>query len=121
MLPTPTESNTPQPMPSVQLPNEPIQPLATTPAPAPSAPASSAPEWPEAPEPPTHHAAPEPPPAEPGDPDNGPHTSRSTIENWMAELRSSRRRTGKPDEGRHHGGDGRTVSVNELLRRRDQE
>jgi RND superfamily putative drug exporter len=65
----------------------------------------------------SHHAAPE---AEPGDPDNGPPTTRSTIENWMAELRSSRR-TGNPDEGRHHSGDGRTVSVNELLRRRDQE
>ncbi|NEW38605.1 MMPL family transporter [Nocardia cyriacigeorgica] len=47
--------------------------------------------------------------------------SRSSIENWMAELRSSRRRTPPPDEGRHHSGDGRTVSVNELLRRRESE
>ncbi|WP_280233809.1 MMPL family transporter [Nocardia cyriacigeorgica] len=47
--------------------------------------------------------------------------SRSSIENWMAELRSSRRRTPPPDQGRHHSGDGRTVSVNELLRRRDSE
>jgi hypothetical protein len=69
---------------------------------------------------PTHHTAPEAPEAEPTEPDNGPPTTRSTIENWMAELRSSRR-TGTPDEGRHHSGDGRTVSVNELLRRRDQE
>ncbi|NEW28536.1 MMPL family transporter [Nocardia cyriacigeorgica] len=53
--------------------------------------------------------------AEPGD------DSRSSIENWMAELRSSRRRTPPPDQGRHHSGDGRTVSVNELLRRRESE
>ncbi|MET7771343.1 MMPL family transporter [Nocardia sp. NPDC005366] len=51
-----------------------------------------------------------------------PEENRSSIENWMAELRSSRRRVvSNADEGRHHGGDGRTVSVNELLRRRDGE
>ncbi|SLI49934.1 Uncharacterised protein [Mycobacteroides abscessus subsp. abscessus] len=33
----------------------------------------------------------------------------------MAELRSSRRRSTGGDEGRHHSGDGRSVSVNELL------
>ncbi|MFE7796719.1 MMPL family transporter [Nocardia sp. NPDC057440] len=88
-------------------------PMPATPAPAPAA--STPPDHR------THHAAPENPAAtHPDEPDNGPPTTRSTIENWMAELRSSRR-TGKPDEGRHHGGDGRTVSVNELLRRRDQE
>ncbi|MFD3510657.1 MMPL family transporter [Nocardia sp. NPDC058666] len=44
--------------------------------------------------------------------------TRNEIENWMAQLRSSRRGT-PADEGRHHGGEGRTVSVNELLRRRE--
>ncbi|WP_280449192.1 MMPL family transporter [Nocardia brasiliensis] len=63
------------------------------------------------------HGAPE-VAAEPDDP------NRNSIENWMAELRSSRRggkAPGKAEEGRHSGGDGRTVSVNELLRRRDTE
>ncbi|MGO4616121.1 MMPL family transporter [Nocardia sp. 2TAF39] len=68
---------------------------------------------------PTHHAAPNAEPTE--ESAAGPDSNRSSIENWMAELRSSRRPIGKPDEGRHHGGDGRTVSVNELLRRRDRE
>lgn len=63
---------------------------------------------------PTDHRAAEPGPAE---------GNRNSIEDWMAELRSSRRRLYPPvdDEGRHHSGDGRTVSVNELLRRREQE
>ncbi|WP_174375450.1 hypothetical protein [Nocardia higoensis] len=50
----------------------------------------------------------------------------------MAELRSSRRRTqaaddesrgSQPgaDEGRHHSGDDQSVSVDELLRRQDDE
>ncbi|WP_280260932.1 MMPL family transporter [Nocardia abscessus] len=74
---------------------------------------------PEAPAAPAHRA-PEPEP--PVEPNNGPDTTnRSSIESWMAELRSSRRHIGRPEEGRHHGGDGRTVSVNELLRRRDRE
>lgn len=49
--------------------------------------------------------------------------SRNEIENWMAQLRSSRRGTTTPadDEGRHHGNEGRTVSVNELLRRREDD
>ncbi|MFI8971663.1 MMPL family transporter [Nocardia asteroides] len=49
--------------------------------------------------------------------------SRNEIENWMAQLRSSRRGTAAPadDEGRHHGNEGRTVSVNELLRRREDD
>ncbi|GGN98530.1 hypothetical protein GCM10011610_65630 [Nocardia rhizosphaerihabitans] len=47
--------------------------------------------------------------------------SRNEIENWMAQLRSSRRGSAA-DEGRHqHGGEGRTVSVNELLRRREDD
>lgn len=68
---------------------------------------------------PTHHAAPSDEPT--AESAAGPDSNRSSIENWMAELRSSRRPIGKPDEGRHHGGDGRTVSVNKLLRRRDRE
>ncbi|WP_338039814.1 MMPL family transporter [Nocardia mangyaensis] len=47
-------------------------------------------------------------------------THRNEIENWMAQLRSSRRGS-TADEGRHHGNEGRTVSVNELLRRREDE
>ncbi|WP_162272788.1 hypothetical protein, partial [Nocardia lijiangensis] len=50
-----------------------------------------------------------------------PNDNRTSIENWMAELRSSRRRIADSDEGRHHSGDGRSVSVNELLRRRDED
>ncbi|MFC8044874.1 MMPL family transporter [Nocardia sp. NPDC057353] len=45
---------------------------------------------------------------------------RNSIEDWMAELRSSRRRITAAEEPRA-GDDGRTVSVNELLRRRDGE
>ncbi|WP_040829110.1 MMPL family transporter [Nocardia jiangxiensis] len=50
--------------------------------------------------------------------------SRSSIEQWMADLRSSRNRPAQPentDEGKHHGGSNRTVSVNELLRRQNRE
>ncbi|UGT59095.1 MMPL family transporter [Nocardia asteroides] len=51
----------------------------------------------------------------------GPGTDgRNSIEDWMAELRSSRRRITAAEEPRA-GDDGRTVSVNELLRRRDGE
>ncbi|MFC8526360.1 MMPL family transporter [Nocardia sp. NPDC057227] len=51
----------------------------------------------------------------------GPGTDgRNSIEDWMAELRSSRRRITAAEEPRT-GDDGRTVSVNELLRRRDGE
>ncbi|WP_455749854.1 hypothetical protein [Nocardia salmonicida] len=49
-----------------------------------------------------------------------PADTRNEIENWMAQLRSSRRGTAE-DEGRHHGNEGRTVSVNELLRRREDD
>ncbi|MGW4249695.1 MMPL family transporter, partial [Nocardia sp. NPDC004722] len=59
---------------------------------------------------PAHHAAAEPPPGE-----------RSSIEQWMSDLRSARRRP-KPDEdAKHRGGEGRQVSVNELLRRQDRD
>ncbi|WP_406234484.1 MMPL family transporter [Nocardia sp. NBC_01009] len=107
---TPSIATTPVPMPSTRATQPPVPPTPAAPVPTASAPIDH----------PTHHAAPENPAAPHDEPDNGPPTTRSTIESWMAELRSSRR-TGKPDEGRHHGGDGRTVSVNELLRRRDQE
>ncbi|MBU3066219.1 MMPL family transporter [Nocardia sp. NEAU-G5] len=48
---------------------------------------------------------------------------RSSIEQWMADLRSSRRRSleSDPDEGKHHDSGNRTVSVNELLRRQNRE
>ncbi|WP_067466183.1 MMPL family transporter [Nocardia amamiensis] len=65
------------------------------------------------------HRAPETGPT--AEPDNGPDTNRSSIENWMAELRSSRRQSVRHSEGRHHDSEGRTVSVNELLRRRERE
>ncbi len=41
----------------------------------------------------------------------------------MSDLRSSRRRanTPDPDEGKHTGAPGRTVSVNELLRRQNRD
>ncbi|MEU7767046.1 MMPL family transporter [Nocardia sp. NPDC049190] len=80
-------------------------------------PATSPPEpRPPAPDTPADRAT-----AEDGDSaESGPNTTRSSIESWMAELRSSRRGIGRPDEGRHHD-DGRTVSVNELLRRRDRD
>ncbi|WP_438944095.1 MMPL family transporter [Nocardia blacklockiae] len=49
-------------------------------------------------------------------------SERNTIERWMADLRSSRRRPEPgPDEGKHSGGAGRTVSVNELLRRQNRD
>ncbi|MFE3546567.1 MMPL family transporter [Nocardia sp. NPDC059177] len=46
--------------------------------------------------------------------------NRDEIENWMAQLRSSRRGTAA-DDSRHTGNEGRTVSVNELLRRREDD
>ncbi|WP_067884517.1 MMPL family transporter [Nocardia vaccinii] len=65
---------------------------------------------------PTTHAAPA---------DSRQEASRSSIEQWMADLRSSRNRPTQPgdsEEGRHHGGgSNRTVSVNELLRRQNRE
>ncbi|WP_433563734.1 MMPL family transporter [Nocardia sp. CA-151230] len=64
---------------------------------------------------PTHHAAQD-------APQDG--AGRSSIEQWMSDLRSSRRRppAENPDEdAKHRGGDGRTVSVNELLRRQNHD
>ncbi|MEU1957402.1 hypothetical protein ABZ510_36845, partial [Nocardia rhamnosiphila] len=49
---------------------------------------------------------------------------RNSIESWMAGLRSARRQqAGMPadDSGRHQQNEGRSVSVNELLRRREQD
>ncbi|MBF6394407.1 MMPL family transporter [Nocardia cyriacigeorgica] len=114
--PLPGSSST-EPAPSPEPPHAAPRPLlhrvstpgaSASPAPAPDESATT-----EVPAQPSDSAqTPEP---EPGD------DSRSSIENWMAELRSSRRRTPPPDQGRHHSGDGRTVSVNELLRRRESE
>ncbi|MFB7720392.1 MMPL family transporter [Nocardia sp. NPDC056100] len=67
---------------------------------------------------PAHHAAEDQPQQGPG---------RSSIEQWMSDLRTARKRPGKAeaedvdDEGKHRGGDGRTVSVNELLRRQNRD
>ncbi|MFC9996487.1 MMPL family transporter [Nocardia sp. NPDC127526] len=62
---------------------------------------------------PTHHSVDDQPQAGGG---------RSSIEQWMSDLRSAKRRPGKPDdEGKHRGGEGRTVSVNELLRRQNRD
>ncbi len=62
--------------------------------------------------------SPDPAPGEPVQDAN-----RSSIEQWMADLRSSRRRStaADPDEGKHHDGGNRTVSVNELLRRQNRD
>ncbi|WP_067720752.1 MMPL family transporter [Nocardia yamanashiensis] len=61
---------------------------------------------------PTHHSV-----------DDAPQGGRSSnIEQWMSDLRSARRRPEKTDdEGKHRGGEGRTVSVNELLRRQNHD
>ncbi|MEU4316458.1 MMPL family transporter [Nocardia sp. NPDC024068] len=63
--------------------------------------------------------------AEPPEPQQNPDgRERNSIESWMAGLRSARRQqAGTPaeDTGRHQHGEGRSVSVNELLRRRDQD
>ncbi|WP_431968358.1 MMPL family transporter [Nocardia sp. bgisy134] len=69
----------------------------------------------------THHRAPAEHAASDGSASETPADNRTSIENWMAELRSSRRHIADSDEGRHHSGDGRSVSVNELLRRHDED
>ncbi|MEV4130145.1 MMPL family transporter [Nocardia sp. NPDC049707] len=109
----------PRPVPTISESAEPTRPI--PPAPAPTLMPTPSPVQPmpiPASDHPAHRAAPEQPAVSN---DDVPDENRSSIENWMAELRSSRRRIGKPDEGRHHSTDGRTVSVNELLRRRDRE
>ncbi|MGY2039632.1 MULTISPECIES: MMPL family transporter [Nocardia] len=113
--PVPRPTHTPEARPLSAISQDPTVDLARQPAASREA-RYSPPEAPGAPA----HRAPEPEP--PVEPNNGPDTTnRSSIESWMAELRSSRRHIGRPEEGRHHSGDGRTVSVNELLRRRDRE
>ncbi|BDT89804.1 MMPL family transporter [Nocardia cyriacigeorgica] len=108
--PLPESSTEPAPAPEPQEPPRPLLPRVSTPGASPAPDESSTTEVPA-----QQSDSTQAPEAEAGD-DN-----RSSIENWMAELRSSRRRTPPPDQGRHHSGDGRTVSVNELLRRRDSE
>ncbi|MFI2231499.1 MMPL family transporter [Nocardia testacea] len=59
-----------------------------------------------------------------GPQDNADPRERNSIESWMAGLRSARRQqAGMPadDSGRHQQSEGRSVSVNELLRRREQD
>ncbi|MGY4098304.1 MMPL family transporter [Nocardia sp. R16R-3T] len=103
----------PRQIPTISEAAEPTRPIPPSPTP-PSPPVQPT----QIPDHPTHHAAPQRPAASN---DDAAEENRSSIENWMAELRSNRRRIGHPDEGRHHSADGRTVSVNELLRRRDRE
>ncbi|MEU8895427.1 MMPL family transporter [Nocardia sp. NPDC048505] len=105
--PDPTRPRVAPPVPSPELARR------VPPAPEPE-PANTEPFTPEPQAQPTHHHAAE-------EPDATPDDSRSSIENWMAELRSSRRRIAGAEPGRHSGADGRTVSVNELLRRREEE
>ncbi|WP_372465715.1 MMPL family transporter [Nocardia spumae] len=47
--------------------------------------------------------------------------NRNNIEQWMADLRSSRRRPEPEDEDAKNHNSGRTVSVNELLRRQNRD
>ncbi|WP_067694905.1 MMPL family transporter [Nocardia jejuensis] len=82
-------------------------------------PSESSPPEPVAEEPhPTHHSVEDQPPTGEG---------RGSIEQWMSDLRSARRRADKEeedDEGKHRGGaetPSRTVSVNELLRRQNRD
>ncbi|WP_063047862.1 MMPL family transporter [Nocardia pseudovaccinii] len=107
----------PRPIPTISGASEPTRPIPPAPTPTPPPPPVQQTPIP-ASDHPTHHA-----PSERPAPSNDDVSdeNRSSIENWMAELRSNRRRIGQPDEGRHHSADGRTVSVNELLRRRDRE
>nr|WP_246461410.1 MMPL family transporter [Nocardia transvalensis] len=105
-----------------------LPPQPKTPPPVAPHPASRAQQFPHE-EPAPHHEseapAPDPAPApeeHPADPPEAGDTSRNSIERWMADLRSSRRRPEPdPDEGKHHGTPGRTVSVNELLRRQNRD
>ncbi|AYF75999.1 RND transporter [Nocardia yunnanensis] len=79
------------------------------------------------PEQPADSAATEEHPASPapdGEPEAGEQPAgRSSIEGWMSDLRSARRKP-KPeddDDAKHRGGEGRQVSVNELLRRQNRD
>ncbi|MGW2662673.1 MMPL family transporter [Nocardia tengchongensis] len=105
VLPPPTPKIAPHPATRAQLYQpQPQQPEAEQPAP----------EAPAVEHHPAHHAA-----AEQAEDGGG----RSSIEQWMSDLRTSRRRPGKPDEddAKHRGGEGRQVSVNELLRRQNND
>ncbi|WP_327095030.1 MMPL family transporter [Nocardia vinacea] len=115
--PSAPEPIRPRPIPTISGASEPTRPIPPAPAPTPPPPPVQQTPIP-APDHPTHHAASE---SHAPSNDDASDENRSSIENWMAELRSNRRRIGQPDEGRHHSADGRTVSVNELLRRRDRE
>ncbi|MET8873548.1 MMPL family transporter [Nocardia sp. NPDC004604] len=110
----------PRPLPGIPGASEPTYPIPPAPTPMPPPPGQPTPLPTASSDHPAHHAAPE-QPATPPSNDEVPDQNRSSIENWMAELRSNRRGIGKPDGGRHHSADGRTVSVNELLRRRGSE
>ncbi|MGW4771410.1 MMPL family transporter [Nocardia sp. NPDC004278] len=110
----------PRPLPGIPGASEPTYPIPPTPTPMPPPPNQPTPLPTASSDHPAHHAAPE-QPATPPSNDEVPDQNRSSIENWMAELRSNRRGIGKPDGGRHHSADGRTVSVNELLRRKGNE
>ncbi|MEV2219757.1 MMPL family transporter [Nocardia vinacea] len=115
--PSAPEPIRPRPIPTISGASEPTRPIPPAPTPTPPPPPVQSVPIP-ASDHPAHHAASErPAPSN----DDASDENRSSIENWMAELRSNRRRIGQPDEGRHHSADGRTVSVNELLRRRDRE
>ncbi|WP_329415110.1 MMPL family transporter [Nocardia vinacea] len=115
--PSAPEPIRPRPIPTISGASEPTRPIPPAPTPTPPPPPVQQTPIP-APDHPTHHAASE---SHAPSNDDASDENRSSIENWMAELRSNRRRIGQPDEGRHHSADGRTVSVNELLRRRDRE
>ncbi|WP_216896790.1 hypothetical protein, partial [Nocardia alni] len=101
--------------PTLPIASRPVQKRTTQP-PTPPAEANS----PAVPSAPAEQSAPT-PDAAPGEPVQD--ANRSSIEQWMADLRSSRRRSpgADPDEGKHHDSGNRTVSVNELLRRQNRD
>ncbi|MGV9663363.1 MMPL family transporter [Nocardia niigatensis] len=111
VLPPPTPRVPPHPATRAQL----YQPHPSEPEPEQSEPTEQLAETAAEEQHPTQHAAEQAPPEGPG---------RASIEQWMSDLRSSRRRppAENPDEdAKHRGGDGRTVSVNELLRRQNRD
>ncbi|WP_040814145.1 MMPL family transporter [Nocardia concava] len=113
----PQSAQAPQPPQAPQAPKLPPHPATRAQLYQPHAPESEQAPDPVAPEAhPTHHAAGE----------EGPGGGRSSIEQWMSDLRSSKRRPkpeedAKPEDAKHRGGEGRTVSVNELLRRQNRD
>ncbi|MFI6871277.1 MMPL family transporter [Nocardia sp. NPDC050406] len=120
--PAPTHRQVPPPVqPPAQQPSAPAQPPAQRPAPVRS-PADDATV--ESPATPTDQPDPTPQPTHHSTEDR-PQGGRGSIEQWMSDLRSARRRPKEDpkddDEGRHRGTEGRTVSVNELLRRQNRD